>query len=108
MKSHIDSVESVFIYPKASPSHSLVPELDVIPSQPPNISFPHPFTDNSVMWLGSFPCHASLLVHVRARLGEGGGLGAGGADDAHPGSVSNQTTSGREVQVRKHEEYVQN
>ena len=60
------------------------------------------------MWLGSFPCHASLLAHVRARLGEGGGLGAGGADDAHPGSVSNQITSGRGVQVERHQEYVQN
>ena len=60
------------------------------------------------MWLGSFPCQVPSPAHVRAGLGEGGGLGAGGADDAHPGSVSNQTTSGREVQVRKHGEYVQN
>ena len=40
MKSHTNSVESVFIYSKASSNHILVPQSDVIRSQPSKIRSP--------------------------------------------------------------------
>jgi hypothetical protein len=40
MKSHTDSVESVFIYPKVSPNNSLFAEPNVIPPQPSTIGSP--------------------------------------------------------------------
>ena len=60
------------------------------------------------MWLGSFPNQVPSPPHVRAGLGEGMSLVSGCADDAHPGSVSSKTTSGREVQAKRHQEFVQN